>query len=58
MLLAEDNAINQKVALAMLESGGYHVDVVDNGLEAVSAVRARRHDAVLMDLPDAENERS
>jgi two-component system sensor histidine kinase/response regulator len=49
VLLAEDNAINQQVALAMLEDGGYQVDVVDNGVEAVSAVRARRYDAVLMD---------
>jgi two-component system sensor histidine kinase/response regulator len=49
VLLAEDNCINQKVALAMLESGGYSVDVVGDGVEAVSAVRARRYDAVLMD---------
>jgi two-component system sensor histidine kinase/response regulator len=49
LLLAEDNAINQKVALAMLESGGYCVDVVENGVDAVSAVRTRRYDAVLMD---------
>ncbi len=49
VLLAEDNVINQKVALAMLESGGYCVDVVGDGVAAVSAVRARRYDAVLMD---------
>jgi two-component system, sensor histidine kinase and response regulator len=49
VLLAEDNFINQKVALAMLESGGYAVDVVGDGVEAVSAVRTRRYDAVLMD---------
>lgn len=49
VLLAEDNLINQRVALAMLESGGYRVDVVGDGVEAVSAVRAHRYDAVLMD---------
>jgi len=49
VLLAEDNLINQKVALAMLESGGYRVDVVGDGVDAVSAVRAHRYDAVLMD---------
>jgi PAS domain S-box-containing protein len=49
ILLAEDNVINQKVAVAMLESGGYRVDVVADGLAAVTAVRARQYDVVLMD---------
>ena len=49
VLLAEDNPINQRVAVAMLESAGYQVDVVFDGLAAVAAVRARHFDAVLMD---------
>jgi PAS domain S-box-containing protein len=49
LLLAEDNLINQKVAVAMLSNAGYRVDTVLNGLEAVNAVAARTYDAVLMD---------
>jgi two-component system, sensor histidine kinase and response regulator len=49
LLLAEDNAINQKVAVAMLSSGGYRVDTVQNGTAAVKAAAARRYDAILMD---------
>ena len=49
LLLAEDNLINQKVAVAMLSGAGYHVDTVSNGAEAVQAVSARRYDAILMD---------
>jgi CheY-like chemotaxis protein len=49
LLLAEDNVINQKVAVAILTSAGYSVDTVCNGAEAVHAVAARRYDAILMD---------
>ncbi len=49
LLLAEDNLINQKVAVAMLSSAGYHVDAVLNGAEAVQAVADRSYDAILMD---------
>ena len=49
LLLAEDNLINQKVAVAMLSGAGYRVDTVLNGAEAVEAVAARRYDAILMD---------
>jgi two-component system sensor histidine kinase/response regulator len=49
ILLAEDNEINQKVTVAMLESGGYRVDVAVNGLEAVTAARRNDYDVVLMD---------
>jgi signal transduction histidine kinase/ligand-binding sensor domain-containing protein/CheY-like chemotaxis protein len=50
VLLAEDNRINQKVAVRLLEKQGCAVDVVDNGLDAVDRVRQRRYDLVLMDL--------
>jgi PAS domain S-box-containing protein len=49
LLLAEDNVINQKVAVAMLSSAGYVVDVVDDGAAAVAAVATQRYDAILMD---------
>ena len=49
LLLAEDNLINQKVAVAMLSSAGYQVDTVLNGAAAVRAVAAQPYDAILMD---------
>ena len=49
LLLAEDNLINQKVAVAMLSGAGYHVDAVINGAEAVSAAAVQTYDAILMD---------
>jgi two-component system sensor histidine kinase/response regulator len=49
LLLAEDNLINQKVAVAMLSSAGYRVDTVLNGREAVQAAVTQRYDAILMD---------
>jgi CheY-like chemotaxis protein/nitrogen-specific signal transduction histidine kinase/HPt (histidine-containing phosphotransfer) domain-containing protein len=49
LLLAEDNLINQKVALAMLADSGYQVDTVLDGGAAVRAINTRHYDAVLMD---------
>jgi signal transduction histidine kinase/CheY-like chemotaxis protein/HPt (histidine-containing phosphotransfer) domain-containing protein len=50
ILLAEDNKINQKFAVALLWKAGHKVDVVENGHAAVDAVRRATYDVVLMDI--------
>jgi CheY-like chemotaxis protein len=49
LLLAEDNPVNQRVAVAMLQGDGYRVDTVATGAAAVEAVVAGRYEVVLMD---------
>jgi CheY-like chemotaxis protein len=49
LLLAEDNAVNQQVALAILKIEGYQVTVAKNGIEAVDAYSKSEFDLVLMD---------
>jgi PAS domain S-box-containing protein len=50
ILLAEDNVVNQKVALRLLGQLGYRADVAANGLEAIAAVERQTYDVVLMDV--------
>ena len=49
ILLAEDNLVNQKVAVRMLERLGFHPDVVKNGYEAVNAWKQGAYHLILMD---------
>ena len=50
ILLAEDNVVNQKVVVSMLEKRGHEVAVAENGRKAVAALEAERFDLVLMDV--------
>jgi signal transduction histidine kinase/ActR/RegA family two-component response regulator len=50
ILLAEDNVVNQKLALRLLQRMGYAADLARNGMEALAAINAQRYDVVLMDV--------
>jgi CheY-like chemotaxis protein len=50
ILLAEDNAVNQKVARSMLQKLGFRADVAANGLEVLAAVERQPYDVILMDV--------
>jgi two-component system, sensor histidine kinase and response regulator len=50
LLLAEDNLVNQKLAIAILERWGHTVNVVEDGRAALAAVARERYDAILMDV--------
>jgi two-component system sensor histidine kinase/response regulator len=50
ILLAEDNRVNQRVAVRMLEKSGYQVVVAGNGYEALAALEREHFDLVLMDV--------
>jgi CheY-like chemotaxis protein len=50
ILLAEDNPVNQRLALRLLQQMGYSADVATNGLEVIAALEVGTFDLVLMDL--------
>lgn len=50
ILVAEDNSINQKLALMLLELMNYRADVVSNGVEALEALQRQQYDLILMDV--------
>jgi signal transduction histidine kinase/CheY-like chemotaxis protein/tetratricopeptide (TPR) repeat protein len=50
ILLAEDNVVNQKLALRLLQQMGYRADVAGNGIEAIECIERQRYDVVLMDV--------
>ncbi|GAB4401107.1 MAG: hypothetical protein OHK003_27340 [Anaerolineales bacterium] len=50
ILLAEDNAVNQKLALRLLQQMGYQADVAVNGRETIQAVEREWYDVILMDV--------
>ncbi len=50
ILLAEDNVVNQKVAVRILERQGHNVEVAENGKKALTLLESRKFDVVLMDV--------
>ncbi|MEO1094370.1 MAG: PAS domain S-box protein [Cyanobacteria bacterium J06638_28] len=50
ILIAEDNAINQKLMTTWLKNMGYQPDVVSNGLEVIDALKREPYDVILMDV--------
>ena len=54
ILLAEDNPINQKLAVTLLQKAGYSVDAVENGAHAVEKAKLNVYNAVLMDVQMSE----
>ncbi len=50
ILLAEDNVVNQKLALRLLQQMGYRADLASNGLEAIESIERQTYDLVLMDV--------
>ncbi len=50
ILLAEDNVVNQKLALRLLQQMGYRADLASNGVEAIESLTRQTYDLVLMDV--------
>ena len=58
ILVAEDNVVNQKVAVGILQRLGYRPDVVSNGIEVLEALRRQAYDVILLDMqmPEMDGE--
>jgi CheY-like chemotaxis protein/HPt (histidine-containing phosphotransfer) domain-containing protein len=50
LLLADDNVVNQKVAIRLFDQMGYHLDLAADGVEALDAVRRQNYDMIFMDV--------
>lgn len=50
ILLAEDNLINQKLVIRILEKDGHKIEVANNGLEVLSLLKEKNYDVILMDI--------
>jgi CheY-like chemotaxis protein len=50
ILLAEDNVVNQKLAMRLLQQLGYRADMASNGIEAIQSIERQTYDVVLMDV--------
>ncbi|MGD1808785.1 GAF domain-containing protein [Dapis sp. BLCC M126] len=50
ILLAEDNIVNQQLAVQLLEKMGYYADVVSNGIEVIEAIDRQSYDVIFMDV--------
>ncbi len=50
ILLAEDNVVNQKLAMRLLQQMGYRADLASNGIEAIESIQRQVYDVVLMDV--------
>jgi len=50
ILLAEDNQVNQKLAMRILDQMGYRADIASNGIEAIESIERQTYDVILMDV--------
>jgi CheY-like chemotaxis protein len=50
ILLAEDNQVNQKLAMRILDQMGYRADIASNGIEAIESIERQLYDVILMDV--------
>lgn len=50
ILLAEDNNVNQRVAMAMLSKGGHEINIANDGVEALMVASRKQYDVALMDI--------